>query len=227
MIKGLEALDEALGKLSKSNAGSGPARMVMLGKAQATEQLKSGGGTSFTELLLDPEAGKECLAEIRGCVAKSKVFREFDGLDRSKTGRWSLGENQFFGTKELRDNVFQRAMHNKVFTGGTKHLELYALDAMDEFEIELRRLKDPGRDPKIGLANAMAILEGLVERDAKSIRDFRSIRELCHNLCRVRKGDPIPNDTIKKLYMAYRHRSNNEQGIEGRKAFPGSGGTRN
>lgn len=168
---------------------SGPARLILLGKASAEiTGLKTDEKVYHIDVMLD---GGERAKQIRQCVARMGVFREFDKPEQDATKAFRT----FFGTGAHRAVVLNDVARDGKCVFNKKHLKAYVMDSERAFEFELRRMADPGNDKQETSKNiAEAILKGKI-----ALGCTPPSRDSCRNLRYIRADACVPIESIDKV----------------------------
>lgn len=193
--KHLEQLD------SEMKTRGSPARLILVGKASAEMmKLEKPEDTEYLtayhiDVVLDLEDTGE---EIRRCMAKGKVFREFDKpLEHDGT----KARKGFFGTNAHRAEVLRdAAREGKRIFPEIRHLQVYLMDLSPAFEFELRRMPALTSDKhafESSLNIAMAILWPLTDHGHKPLS-----RNKCRGMRRIRRDDNVPDSSINAVINA-------------------------
>lgn len=173
--------------------GSGPTRLILLGKASAKLMgLKTDQKVYHIDVMLE---GGERLEHVRQCMKRMRVFREFD---RPEQDTKKASESFIFGTDRHRAVVFDDvARQGECISGKKQHLKVYLMDRSRALEFELRRMPDPGSDKhKESLIIAEAILWSMIERGQKPVT--RNLLNNLLNSCRTQRLINSDSDVPKK-----------------------------
>lgn len=186
---------------------SGPARLILLGKASAKMmELKTDQKVYHIDVMLE---GGERLKQVRQCMTRMGVFREFDKQEPDVTKVCKT----FFGRSAHRAVVFNDVFREGKCVYNKKHVKAYLMDAERAFEFELRRMADPGNDEHITNTSkiiAEAILWSMIERGCDPVS-----RNKCRTQRYINADYNVPEKSINEVMELYKVNKHKKLGIIG------------